>query len=313
MKIRYLDLFSGIGGFALGLQIKIYRRHFPNAQELGSVTELDGAKLGRIDLISAGFPCQDISIAGKGAGLEGGRSGLFHQIIRIAKDCRPRIIFLENVSNLLGIGGGRDFGIVLRELAQIGYDAEWNCIPASYIGAPHRRDRIWIVAYPNNTGDRTPGRKDFAIRRPDSGEREHAQFKFSGQSEKRNEAYANGHNKGVEPGTVCKEKEEIRRNTAGSLPTGRSKILANTNSKRMERSEISGKIKRSGQKCDEQFIRRYSGGTNWTVEPNVGRVAHGIPSRVDRLKGLGNAVVPQVVQYVAETIIIPIMESQNRA
>src|SRR5262249_39831862 len=96
-----------------------------------------------IDLICGGFPCQDISVAGKGAGIDGERSGLWAEYARIIGEVRPRYAIIENVSALLGRGLQR----VLWDLAQIGYDAEWHCIPASAVGAPHRRDRIWIVAY----------------------------------------------------------------------------------------------------------------------------------------------------------------------
>jgi DNA (cytosine-5)-methyltransferase 1 len=100
---------------------------------------------GSVDVICGGFPCQDISNAGKMAGITGDRSGLFFEIIRIARELGPRYIVLENVASLLGRGMGR----VLGELSAIGFDAEWHCIPASHVGAPHRRDRIWIIAYPH--------------------------------------------------------------------------------------------------------------------------------------------------------------------
>lgn len=166
MRINYLDLFSGIGGFALGLQmagfefnehfyseiddyaIKVYRKHYPRAKALGSITDVRGDELGcDIDIVTAGFPCTDISVAGKQAGLAGKHSGLFYEIIRLAEIVSPSIIFLENVANLLNIDNGNAMGEVLRALAEVGYDAEWHCVPASHVGAPHRRDRIWIVAY----------------------------------------------------------------------------------------------------------------------------------------------------------------------
>lgn len=100
------------------------------------------------DLICGGFPCQDLSVAGKGAGLGGERSGLYRQVIRLARELRPRFILLENVAALLD----RGLGVVLGDLAEIGYDAEWHCIPASYVGAWHRRDRVWLLAYPNGFG-----------------------------------------------------------------------------------------------------------------------------------------------------------------
>jgi DNA (cytosine-5)-methyltransferase 1 len=100
------------------------------------------------DIISGGFPCQDISLIGDGAGLAGERSGLWREMRRIICHLRPRIVVVENVAALLG----REFGRILGDLAEIGYDAEWDCLPAYSVGAPHRRDRVFVVGYPNNKG-----------------------------------------------------------------------------------------------------------------------------------------------------------------
>jgi site-specific DNA-cytosine methylase len=109
-----------------------------------------------VDVLCGGFPCQDISLAGAGAGIdEGTRSGLWYEFARLIRDIRPRYVVVENVSALLA----RGLDIVLGDLAACGYDAEWDCIPASAVGAPHRRDRVWIVAYPQRDAVRVePGR-----------------------------------------------------------------------------------------------------------------------------------------------------------
>ena len=110
-------------------------------------------KLGQFDLITAGFPCQDISVAGHQEGIkEGTRSGLFFEIIRLIRTGRPRYVLLENVPALLTSNGGRDMGTVLWELSQIGYDAEWQVISANSLGASHVRERLWIIAYPHSIG-----------------------------------------------------------------------------------------------------------------------------------------------------------------
>lgn len=165
MTYRLLDLFSGIGGFSLGLERsggfrtvafceidpfcrKVLRKHWPDVPIYEDVCRLTAEQLTSdgiaVDAICGGFPCQDISTAGKGAGIEGDRSGLWRECARLAGELRPEILLLENVAALLGRGLDK----VLGDLAAIRFDAEWYCIPAAAVGAPHLRDRIWIVAYP---------------------------------------------------------------------------------------------------------------------------------------------------------------------
>ena len=155
------SLFSGIGGIELGLEraglgpvvwqaendpycLRVLEKHWPDVRRYTDVRQVD-ENTGRPDIICGGFPCQDLSYAGKGAGIDGARSGLWSEFIRVVRLFRPAFVVVENVPALLGRGMGR----VLRDLAACGYDAEWDCIPAAAVGAPHRRDRIFIVAYPN--------------------------------------------------------------------------------------------------------------------------------------------------------------------
>lgn len=159
-KLRVLDLFSGIGGFSLGLErtggfetvafceiekhpSKILARHWPNVPNIGDIKK---AAFPDVDIITAGFPCQDISIANQNAaGLAGSRSGLFWHIIRaVCMVGRPQVL-LENVAELLN----RGMGTVLGALASLGYDTQWHCIPASAVGASQKRDRVWIIADPS--------------------------------------------------------------------------------------------------------------------------------------------------------------------
>ena len=172
--LNLLDLFSGIGGFSLGLESSGYfqtvafcetepfpRRtlaeRFPGVPIFGDVADLTPSALAangvvRVDAICGGFPCQDISNAnaawGDLAGLDGGRSGLWREYARCIRDLGPDAVFVENAAALLGRGLGR----VLGDLAALGYDAEWHCIPASAARARHGRDRTWIVAYPMRFG-----------------------------------------------------------------------------------------------------------------------------------------------------------------
>tara|TARA_R110002074_G_C12558458_1_gene667643 strand:- start:34722 stop:35417 length:696 start_codon:yes stop_codon:yes gene_type:complete len=159
-KLRVLDLFSGIGGFSLGLERtggfetvafceidpfcqKVLAKHWPEVPIYDDVATFEYR--GAVDLVTAGFPCQDISLAGKGAGLTGERSGLFWHVIRtVCMVGRPKLL-LENVAELLD----RGMGAVLGALASIGYDTQWNCIQASDVGLPHKRERVFIVADAN--------------------------------------------------------------------------------------------------------------------------------------------------------------------
>jgi len=163
--MNVLDLFSGIGGFSLGLERAgmktiafceidkkaqlVLKKHWPEVPIFEDVSKLKKEDINeQVDVICGGFPCQDISLAGRGEGLEGKRSGLWFEFHRLIKEIRPRYAIIENVSALRN----RGLDEVLRGLSEIGYDAEWHCIPASAVGAPHQRDRIWIVAYPNGFG-----------------------------------------------------------------------------------------------------------------------------------------------------------------
>jgi DNA (cytosine-5)-methyltransferase 1 len=161
--LNVLDIFSGIGGFSIGLEAasmqtvafceinpfcrKILTKHWPSVPIFTDITTLhkeDLKTLPRIDIIAGGFPCQDISVAGKQKGITAKRSGLWKEFVRLINEIRPKYAIIENVANL------RSSGLisVLQDLWEIGYDAEWHCIPASAFGAPHRRDRIWIIAHP---------------------------------------------------------------------------------------------------------------------------------------------------------------------
>ncbi|UPT53169.1 putative cytosine-specific methyltransferase [Synechococcus phage Ssp-JY42] len=165
--LRVLDLFSGLGAYSLGLERtggfktvafceinefcrRVLRRHWTDVPIYDDVTTLTGAGLRAAgvvpDWIVAGWPCQGISSAGTGLGLDDARSGLWTEVARLAGELRPQGLLLENSSNLLSINGGADFGRVLGDLAALGYDAEWHCLPAAAFDAPHIRDRLWIVA-----------------------------------------------------------------------------------------------------------------------------------------------------------------------
>lgn len=246
-KLRVLDLFSGIGGFSLGLERtggfetvafceieefprRVLAKHWPGVPCYHDVRELTAARIAAdgiaVDVICGGFPCQDISTSGHKAGIDGERSGLWGDYARLILELRPRIVIVENVAALLGNGMGR----VLGDLAALGYDAEWDSIPAWFVGCPQTRDRVWIVAYPQ-------------------GVRRQAVF----------------------------EKLRIFHSSSfgGTGPAG--------NSWTNDAADAEGLL--------------------WPVEPALVRVADGFPDRVDRIHGLGNAVVPQIPELIGRAIL----------
>lgn len=164
-----LDLFSGIGGFSLGLERtggfetkafceidpfcrRVLAKHWPTVPCFEDVTTLRGEDVGPVDVICGGFPCQDISAAGRQVGIDGSRSGLWSEIVRLVRELRPSILAVENVPNLLNLGVDR----VLGDLADLGYDAEWEVRGADAVGATQHRERFWLLAYPYDEGRQGP-------------------------------------------------------------------------------------------------------------------------------------------------------------
>ena len=297
-----LDLFSGIGGntLALGEWIKTiaycerdaYARSvllsrmgdgtIPMAPIWDDVTTLRGDMFNLpIDIIVGGFPCQDISCAGKGAGLAGERSGLFFEIVRLAKELQPRFLFLENV----GAIRTRGLDTVGRELADAGYDCRWGALSAFDMGAPHRRERWFLLAKSNGPGIRGRGipeetchlggtssttggariRSDDKFTRPDN---------FKPGCENVANTSSNGR---VERWAESEVFERKSLSVGGRPPIPNAKLTG---------------LERHGNDPRQSKITEPWDGGWWEVEPDVGRVVDGLPKRVDRLRTLGNAVVP---------------------
>lgn len=284
--MRVLDTFSGIGGFSLGLERagmetaafceieeyprKVLAKHWPDVPMYNDVRtltkeRLDQDGIGSIDVICGGFPCQDISTAGRQEGIgEGTRSGLWSECARLIGELQPQYAIFENVTNLLNGGGGDWFKRVLWDISQIGYDAIWHCIPASELGAHHHRDRVWIVAYPNEAS--TKGRR----------------LSIGIQSELAN-AYGRSKH-------WC-----ASHNVAYPLSWGQHR------QGKLEQSIYSEAVKdweaaKPVNGCVAQI---------WQAEPGVGRVVDGVWKRSygHRLGSLGNAVVPQIPEIIGRAIM----------
>ena len=237
--MRIGSLFAGIGGFDLGFERagfavswqvekdkycqRVLAKHWPHVPRFTDVRDCGRHNLEPVDVITGGFPCQDLSAAGKMAGLDGEQSGLWREMLRIVGEVRPRFVVMENVTMLLVRGLDR----ILGSLAELGYGAEWHLVQACDVGAPHRRGRIWIVA-------------DAMLTRLQG---------FAGHE--------------------CSGKESRPIDEGAIRPVAEGSICERTT---------------SGW---------------WDIEPDVGRVAHGVPKRMDRLKGLGNALVPQIAEMIA--------------
>lgn len=165
MTLKYFSAFSGIGGFDEGIKrvlpnaecigyseidkyaVKIYDKHFPDRTNYGNIKTINEKDLPDFNMFCGGFPCQDISIAGKRAGLCGARSGLFFEIIRVIREKQPLVVFLENVKGLFSSNGGWDFARILLELDESGYDVEWQCLNSKNFGVPQNRERVFIIGH----------------------------------------------------------------------------------------------------------------------------------------------------------------------
>ena len=273
MKLKHLDLFSGIGGFSLGLEAtggfetvafcdidqyprQVLQKHWPHVKQYEDIKELNYEKLKAdgllpIDIITGGYPCQPFSVAGRKKGEDDPRH-LWPEYFRLVKECRPTWVIGENVSGHIKLG----LDTVISDLESEDYAVRPFSISASSIGANHQRERVWIVA--NSRRPRGPW------------------------SELREE-----------------NENETRKENANQFERSSStpSSSANTNGKGSQRYGSEYELRES------QEERKTSWSRWWESEPDVGRVAYGIPKRVDRLKSLGNSLVPQIPYYIGKTIL----------
>jgi DNA (cytosine-5)-methyltransferase 1 len=271
-----LHLFAGAGGGILGgqllghrtvcaVEIEPYPRAvlvarqndgtFPPFPIWDDVRTFDGRPWrGIVDVVAGGFPCQDISAAGKGAGLSGERSGLWSEFARIIGEVRPRYAFIENSPMLVTRGLDR----VLADLAALGYDAEWCCLSAGDCGARHERDRIWILAHSQSNGHRTRG-ESRDIFKENGGQVGQMRVESTCSSFKPKDM--------ADPLRTGQQGGEGQQHPARQLGLrGRARIN------------------------EKQGLRISP--PNWKTEPELGRVADGVEHRTNRLKAIGNGQVP---------------------
>ena len=334
--MRYGSLFTGIGGIDLGLDMagmecawqvevdefcrEILEREWPNARRYGNIFELDAEELESVDLICGGFPCQPVSVAGQRAGTSDER-WLWPEFARIIRQVRPRWVVAENVAGLLSANSGRAFAEVLRDLAESGYDAVWDVFPAGGpggVGALHRRERIFIVAHSNGVKQATQSRDVGEVSGLSEEGGTDISSVVSGRGSKnvadsirigedfKDVAYTDG--SGQQQGDETMEKKTSKQSNSSGVQSRQD--VSNTNDSGLQgrvsnRKPNSEGRQKSGDGCSTKrsFGWEGSGDYIWTVEPDVGRVADGVPKRIHRLKALGNAVVPQVAKQIGEMIL----------
>jgi len=356
-KLKLLDTFAGIGGFSYAAEKlvggfktvqfieidpycqQILNKNFPNIPIHDDITTYR-AEPYSADIICGGFPCTDISVAGRGEGItEATRSGLWFQLIRTIRMVRPKYFVLENVSAILNNG----LDIVLRDIYEAGYDAEWCCIPSSFVGACHQRDRWWLIAYPISFRSRSQseiqtGRDSTSscnrsrnvansnsmqrldVLRQESKQRQETQQRTSDRNNKSGNV-ANTDNNGSSRTTEsrstqetngrCEEREDFSIESKGSGKSQNSRdfqqFSSNSKCNRLQ-GEVGSRVYRPTWKtqnirCLNPSWRQY------LSQPTIRRGDDGLSNKLDashrikRLKALGNAIVPQVAAIPLQRVI----------
>lgn len=331
--MRVLDLFSGIGGFSYGLQLagtvggeafetvafceidpwcrRVLAKNFPGVPIFEDVTKLRGADVGPVDVICGGYPCQPFSLAGERKGQEDDRH-LWPEFNRLVAELRPRWVIGENVAGHISMG----LDSVLSDLEDQGYTCRAFVIPACAVDARHRRDRVWILA--NTSGGRCGGAQGGKAQLPGRAEVKRASEALANPESLR---WGQGHQDagrrcegdGARQGrgfakcsTPMADTDGFRwdRGTAEQGTYGRQVIegdsdVANPRRTGCEKQHIATQPEKSGHGARGAFESWHE----WPAEPGICRVANGISRRVDRIKGLGNAVVPQVVMMIGWAIL----------
>lgn len=316
MALRELHLFAGAGGGILGglllshvpvcaVELEAYPRNvllqrqrdglLPWFPVWDDVCTFDGNPWrGRVDVIAGGFPCTDISSAGKGVGIEGKHSGLWSEFARIIGEVRPRFVFIENSPLLVS----RGLDVVSSDLHRLGFDAEWGCVSAADCGAPHLRKRAWILAHANQGRPYTRGSE--SCEQAFQGKPDHA----SGCGADVADTTGRGLQRGGEALTVHGIAGGVGDGEPARSGAGVDQI---PNPDHTGLEEWDGGT-RAARSCTPPVFSDW-----WATEPPVGRLANGIPGRVDQLKALGNAQVPVVACLAWEVLMGRIQEREGVA
>ena len=310
--MRNLDLFSGIGGFTYageklvgGITTtqfvennkfcqEILRKHWPDISIHDDIRTFNAKKY-EYDSITAGFPCQDLSVAGRQQGIgEGTRSSLFYEVLRLARQIRPKFILFENVRNLLSHQDGETFQEILFQIAKIGYSAEWSVVSAKDVGACHLRQRLWIIAYPNSIGcgRRNSKRRSIQERSFLSGEQKRGEM--GSKTQRCNNTTSNPNS----DGSFTTEGIRINEETNRSSQEGENKVSEFERSSESRSSEIV-------QSTAKWRATRHTLNPNWEQyisKPTICRGDDGLSNRVDRIQALGNSIVPQAAAVPLQRI-----------
>ena len=337
--MRHLDLFSGIGGFALGLEAtqqiktvafceidkyctKVLNKNWPEVPVYNDIKELTHDKLkadgiDNIDIITGGYPCQPFSVAGNKKGVEDPRH-LWPEYFRLIKECRPTWVIGENVAGHIKLG----LDAVQEDLESEGYSLRTFSISASSIGAPHQRERVWTVAYSERNGLLATEKRESieeTIRQQPQGENNTFNIEGTGsipvstsdvvysnsfRSLQHTEATEETSRRGTETSFVStSDVEDARRRSWREQFTRNKESVGRGTSEKTERSTNSNTTTGSSEGTTTMANGNENKNNWWHTEPNVGRVADGVSDRTHRLKSLGNAVVPQIPYYIAKSIL----------
>jgi len=318
MDLKLLDLFSGIGGFSYAAEKivggykttqfveidpycqSVLRKNFPNTPIHDDIKTFS-AKQGQFDVFTIGFPCQDLSVAGRQKGInEETRSGLFYESIRLLREVRPRFALFENVRNLLSHEKGQTFQEVLFQIAKAGYDAEWSVISAKDLGACHLRERIWILAYPQSQSSNVGESESFFNKKSHKSESRNSNSKFTNSNNNGSSSTKRIRVNGEADSNTQEGQDKISESERSSESSDSRIIQQTTDTSNSNSTRTKSNSKEMGTPIwKHAFLNskeRRTLSPDWSryvSEPSLCRGDDGLRGRVARIKAMGNSIVPQ--------------------